>query len=93
MDMLELAGLIKYAVYTVTAKVQGSSGIPVIAMGSCTTRRAELKKCAAVINTAVSTVVKTVSFVSKYITDSISGKTSKSTGQLGNTGYSNGRSH
>ncbi len=33
MDMLELAGLIKYAVYTVTAKVQGSSGIPVIAMG------------------------------------------------------------
>lgn len=33
MDMLELAGFIKYAVYTVTAKVQGNSGIPVIAMG------------------------------------------------------------
>ena len=33
MDMLELAGLIKNAVYTVTSKVQGSSGIPVIAMG------------------------------------------------------------
>ncbi|MBD5138029.1 MAG: HD domain-containing protein [Ruminococcus sp.] len=33
MNMLELAGLIKNAVYTVTSKVQGSSGIPVIAMG------------------------------------------------------------
>lgn len=33
MDMLELAGLIKHAVFTVTSKVQGSSGIPVIAMG------------------------------------------------------------
>lgn len=33
MNMLELAGLIKYAVYTVTTKVQGSSVIPVIAMG------------------------------------------------------------
>ncbi|MCM1024297.1 MAG: HD domain-containing protein [Prevotella sp.] len=33
MNMLELAGLIKSAVYTVTSKVQGNSGIPVIAMG------------------------------------------------------------
>lgn len=33
MDMLELAGIVKYAVYTVTTKVQGSSVIPVITMG------------------------------------------------------------
>ncbi len=33
MDMLELAGIAKYAVYTVTTKVQGSNVIPVITMG------------------------------------------------------------
>lgn len=33
MDMLELAGIVKYAVYTVTTKVQGSAVIPVITMG------------------------------------------------------------
>ncbi len=33
MDMLELAQIVKYAIYTVTTKVQGNSVIPVITMG------------------------------------------------------------
>lgn len=33
MDMLELAQIVKYAIYTVTMKVQGNSVIPVITMG------------------------------------------------------------